>query len=82
MPWLSYLMSHLYTSLATALKVNKAFLIHSSKDFRTLIKEDNSPVKINESNETIQSRKFVLRESAHKIYGLRRKHFLNRTAKN
>ena len=74
-------MSHLYTSLAVALKVNKTFLIYSSIEFRALIKETATPSEINESDETYRFIKFALRESARKMYGLRRKTILNRTGK-
>ena len=37
-PWLRYLMSHVYTSIAAALGVSRAWLISNSKDFRDMMK--------------------------------------------
>lgn len=38
-PWLRYMMSHLYTSIAAALGESKAHLILTRKDFRDLLKK-------------------------------------------
>ena len=37
-PWLTHLLSHLYTSIMTAFRGNRAYLIHTSPAFRNYLK--------------------------------------------
>lgn len=74
--WLNHLLSHLYTSIASALKVNRAYEIQTSKAFRDAMKAlDNDEFVAPNERSYHQG---VLHRLVHKS---RKIHYLNSTAK-
>ena len=74
--WLTHLLSHLYTSVSSALQINTAYEIHSSKAFRAAIKR----VQDNDFLTTDQAT-FNAGYINRTIHKSNRTHFLNSTAK-
>ena len=74
--WLNHLLSHLYTSIASALKVNHAYEIQTNKAFRDALKALDS-AEIIAPNECAYHQG-VLHRLVHKS---RKVHYLNSTAK-
>lgn len=71
-PWLKFLLSHVYTSVAAAMKVNTNHLKLTNKQFRQLLKEAKSSVPTREST-------FAQSETARLIHACPTKHWINTT---
>ncbi len=72
--WLNHMLSHLYTSLASALRVNKAYLIHTRKAFREAVDTAQS------SSASPQHRSFAQSSAARQVHACRQRAFFNKTA--
>ena len=73
--WLTHLLSHLYTSLASSLQVNKAFEISSNKSFRDALRA------LDQRDITSHQRTFHQGAVHRTIHKSKKTHFLNATAK-
>lgn len=71
-PWLKFLLSHVYTSIASAIGSNKAHLKLTNKQFRLLLKEAKSIVPTREST-------FAQSETARLIHSCPNTHWINTT---
>jgi hypothetical protein len=75
-PWLKFLMTQVYASMATALKLNESELVRTSKSFRIALgKARHSPL---ESSPTLEQT-FYQGETARKIHKSQKTHFINST---
>ena len=73
--WLKYILSHLYTSLASCLRLNQAYLIHSSRAFKTALQLASSP------SASSEQRSFAQSTTARQLHSSTTKYFFNTTAK-
>jgi len=71
--WLKHLLSHLYTSIAAALKSNKSYLICTNSQFRAQIKiaKEEASDEVGEMKKT-----FAQAETARKVHNFKKKHFI------
>ena len=76
-PWLKHLLSHLYSSIAYALKSNQSYLICTNKHFRAQLRiaKGQSPV-LDEMH-----RSFAQSEMARKVHNLKKKYIIPPTMK-
>ena len=72
-PWLKFLLSHVYTSVATAVGANKAHLVRTNKQFRELLRQS----KLDTSTE--REATFAQAETARSVHSSPRSHWINRT---
>ena len=72
-PWLKFLMSHIYVSIAAAIGSNTAHLRRTNKQFRQLLKDARV------GKEPTRENTFAQSESAKAIHSCPRKHFINST---
>ena len=77
MPWLHHLMSHLYSSLAGAIRCNKAHLISTNRAFKELLATTHETPT---THAETQHHAFAVRQTSRAVYNLRKPHFLNTTA--
>ena len=77
-PWVSHLMSHMYTSIAYALHGNTKYLKEASNDFRKLVanierhrfsRKDNAPKVVN----------FYLKQLAKSVHHCKNEYVINKT---
>ena len=71
--WLKHLMSHIYTSIAAALKTNKAYLIGTNKHFRDQLKLAKATAYTRKEH---MEQTFAQAETSRKIHNNRKIHFL------
>jgi hypothetical protein len=76
--WLKHLLSHLYTSIAVALKTNKSYLICTNKQFRLQIKRAKQAAYDDEST---MRKSFAQSESAKKVHNFKKQHWILPTLK-
>eukprot|EP00984_Skeletonema_dohrnii_P032689 scaffold27225_cov80-Skeletonema_dohrnii-CCMP3373.AAC.3 len=74
--WLTHLLSHLYTSIATALRNNRAYEIETSAAFRDALRKASASELF-----TLDERKFHAGVVNRIVYKSQRTYFLNQTAK-
>lgn len=74
--WLTHILSHLYTSISSALKINKAHEIRTNKAFREALRRVDDAEFASSDQQTF-TEGFVNRT----VHRSRRTHFLNHTAK-
>ena len=74
-PWLKFLLSHVYVSVAAALGDNTAYLIKSSKQFRQLLKD----AKVKDRNEPTATNTFAQAEVEQARHSSTKKHWINKT---
>ena len=72
-PWLKFLMSHIYVSIAAAIGSNTAHLRRTNKQFRQLLKDARA------GREPTRENTFSQLELAKAIHSCPRKHFINIT---
>ena len=72
-PWLKFLLSHVYVSIAVAIGDNTAFLRRTNKQFRQLMKDART------EREPTRASTFAQSETAKAIHSCPRKHFINGT---
>ena len=77
-PWLRFLMSQLYTSIAAALGANNAHLISTNKAYREAIK--TAKLKPSQDTPAIHI-SFAQSTSASRVHKCKQVHFLNKTLK-
>jgi hypothetical protein len=78
-PWIFKLMSHLYTSLAYALKNNKKLLKSCSKDFRELINQIEQKHFFGKQTDLQRNVNFVMKRAAKIVNNFGHKYLINRT---
>ena len=71
---LYYLMSHLYASVAYALRENRAFLMSSNKEFREMMKRAKSLPTASESSEDIRLVNYALSQTAKKLHDCKQRY--------
>lgn len=74
--WLKHLMSHVYTSMAAAMKQNLAFLTCTNKHFRAQIKQAKLAV-VDEKSRLEAT--FAQAETSRRVHNLKKKYFINET---
>jgi hypothetical protein len=74
--WLKHLMSHVYTSVAAALKGNKAFLVITNKHFREQLKIAKMQL-VDDTSEMEAS--FAQAETSRQVHNLKRLYRINQT---
>ena len=74
-PWLKFMLSQLYTSIAAALGDNTAHLRRTNKQFRQFIKEVKAPTS------SARVRSFAQSATARETHACRKTHWLNKTLK-
>ena len=74
--WLTHILSHLYTSISAALKVNKAHEIRTNKAFREALRRAEDSEFVTGDQQTF-TEGYINRT----VHRSRRKHYLNQTAK-
>ena len=72
-PWMKFLLSHVYTSIAAAIGDNTAYLIRTNKQFRQFLKEAKAATVPTRSSTFAQS------ETARQIHSCTQTHWINRT---
>jgi hypothetical protein len=78
-PWTFKLMSHLYTSLAYALKNNKTKLENRSKELRELINQIEQKQFFGNQTDLQLNVNFVMKGAAKTVYNFRHKYLINCT---
>lgn len=78
--WLRHLLSHLYTSITSALHINKAHLISSSNKFRKAIKAARQLDTISASERPSNAEKFAQSYVSRTVHRSNKQHYLNKTA--
>jgi hypothetical protein len=75
-PWLTHLLSHLYTSIMTALRGNREYLIHTSPAFRNYLKliKAHPASSVEEMTST-----FAQANVARAVHTTTKKYFINKT---
>ena len=79
--WLRHILSHLYTSITSALQINQAHLIHSSAKFRAAVKTARASDTITTAAPPSSEKTFAQSYVARTIHRAKKRHFLNKTAK-
>lgn len=79
--WLRHLLSHLYTSITSALHINQAHLISSSKKFRAAIKVARASDTLSTQEPPSEAKHFAQSWVARSVHRAHKRHFLNKTAK-
>ena len=72
-PWLKLIMASLFTSISAALEDNKTYLVKTSKQFRTLLKQSRDAAAPHNVHTFAQS------NATRRVHGCPRTHFINRT---
>ena len=72
-PWLKFMMSHVYTSVAAAINKNYAHLIRTNKQFREFIK------MAKDLEATSNERTFAQSATARQVHACTNKHWINKT---
>ena len=72
-PWLKLIMASLFTSISAALEDNKTYLVKTSKQFRTLLKQSRDTAAPQNVHTFAQS------NATRQVHGCHRTHFINRT---
>jgi hypothetical protein len=71
-PWLRFLLSQMFSSVAAAVGDNKSYLLKTSKAFRQMLKEAGRV-------ETSRTSTFAASEAATRVHSSPRPHFINKT---
>jgi hypothetical protein len=79
--WLRHLLSHLYTSITAALKINQAHLISSSTKFKAAIKAIRASDTITSQAPPTEVQRFTQSWVARTVHRAQHRHYLNTTAK-
>ena len=77
-PWLKHIMPHVYQSLASALRVNRAHLISTSQSFRYALKQIKRAPSLPPLQASLLA-SFYQAESARALHHSTTRHFINRT---
>ena len=77
-PWLKHIMPHVYQSLASALRVNRANLISTSQSFRFALKQIKQAPSLPPLQASLLT-SFYQAESARALHHSTTRHFINRT---
>jgi hypothetical protein len=78
-PWLKFLMTHLYSSLAHALRLNRWDLIQSSRSFREAIKKIRHADLEMDPDHASRVRSFYQAETARGVHANKKRHLINKT---
>ena len=77
-PWVYHLMSHLYTSMAYALRVNKSYLAHASPAYKTTMNNLESK-RFSSKDKVSKHVTFALKQMAHQVHHYKREYVINET---
>ena len=72
-PWINFLLSQMYISIAAGLGENKAFLVRTNKQFRQLLKDSKSSDK--------RTSTFGLSQTSKQVHSCDRPHWINKPPK-
>ena len=76
-PWLKFLMTHLYASMANALRLNRAHLIRSNRQFRSALRQLRQADRMENPEDQARVKTFYQGETARAVHKNKKTYWIN-----